>query len=154
MTMDKRMIEQLAAERGRPFCNPNTCERLAIASELAAKMKVRALRAERLAETAREDCEGGRAVLATPEILEGMRKNGYVLDDEFYLPDGSVRQHWSYAEPGKPAGAASELERLELRAAGLARALEELSAENEELRAENKRLKRDPSQSTWDGASE
>lgn len=105
------------------------------------KMKVRALRAERLAETAREDCEGGRAVLATPEILEGMRKNGYVLDDEFYLPDGSVRQHWSYAEPGKPAGAASELERLELRAAGLARALEELSAENEELRAENKRLK-------------
>lgn len=154
MTMDERMIEQLAAERRRPFCNPNTCERLAIASELAAKMKVRALRAERLAETMRKDCEGGRAVLATPEILEGMRKNGYVLDDEFYLPDGSVRQHWSYAEPGKPAGAASELERLELRAAGLARALEELSAENEELRAENKRLKRDPSQSTWDGASE
>ena len=41
----------------------------------------------------------------------------------------------------RPGGAASELERLELRAAGLARALEELSAENEELRAENKRLK-------------
>lgn len=77
--MNELMIEQFAAENGRPFCNPNTCERLRVSQELAAKMAERRQRAERIENAVRESHDGKHKTLVTDELLEQMRIHNMLL---------------------------------------------------------------------------